>query len=443
MVTWQHLYLEGMMPMQHLLALVVDDSKVGRLTMMKKLEAIGLKVDLAESGQQAFDYLARQHPDMIFMDHMMPEMDGFEVTRRLKADPATREIPVIIISGNDEDSFVQEARAAGALDAIAKPPATEVLEALLASLPKSHAEAPKPEVAPAPAVDMAELQVLVERLLGTAISPLRNEFMVGIKLGVAATETLGKRLQSVEERLLPMEAETGRPQLDIHALQADMDQRIDQRITAGLAGQQTLIESLMPQLESLRQAIQTAQANAEQRAADTDQKAAGWNSRLDTFAADLMQVSLALESAQAAQVEYQQRIEQHIEERLEQSQARVQEAFSALQPVVASAPESVMEVTNAAISDATKAELQVLQTELVELREQLSEARLQQLVTATVASLPPAMAPVVTEAPPAMANESLQTELDQLRAKVKTLTVATAVGGALLLVAVGFAVFGG
>ena len=89
--------------MQNLLALVVDDSKVGRLTMMKKLEAMGLKVELAESGPQALDYLSRQHPDLIFMDHMMPEMDGFEVTRRLKADPATREIPVIIKTLTERD----------------------------------------------------------------------------------------------------------------------------------------------------------------------------------------------------------------------------------------------------------------------------------------------------------------------------------------------------
>jgi CheY-like chemotaxis protein len=440
--------------MQNLLALVVDDSKVGRLTMMKKLEAMGLKVELAESGPQALDYLSQQHPDLIFMDHMMPEMDGFEVTRRLKADPATREIPVIIISGNDEDSFVQEARAAGAVDAIAKPPATEVLEALLASLPKVSVQAPMPAVpepAPAPAVDMAELQALVERLLGTAISPLRNEFMVGIKLGVAATEALGSRLLSVEQRLLPLEAEAGQPQPDFNVLQAEIeqrveqhveqrveqhveqrvDQRIEQRTAAGLAGQQTRIDGLVSQMDSLHQAFLAAQDAAAQRASDTDHKVAGWNVRLDAFAADLARISLELEAVRTAQAENQHRVVQ------------VQELLSAQQPVAA--PQSEPEVTSDATSDTTKVELQAMQTELDALRERLSEAKLQQLVTETLASQATAAetAPVAAAAPPVAANESLQTELAQLRAKVKTLTVATAVAGALLLVAVGFALFGG
>jgi CheY-like chemotaxis protein len=424
--------------MKNLLALVVDDSKVGRLTMMKKLEAMGLKVELAESGQQAFEYLAKQHPDLIFMDHMMPEMDGFEVTRLLKADPATRDIPVIIISGNDEDSFVREARAAGAVDAIAKPPATEVLEALLASLPKVSVQAPMPaapEPAPAPAMDMAELQALVERLLGAAISPLRNEFMVGIKLGVAATETLGSRVQHVEQRLLPLEAETGQPQPDFDAMQAAMEQRADQQIAAGLSALQTRIDGLMPQMESLQHAIQTAQADAEQRASDTDRMAAGWNGRLDTFTADLARVSLELEAVRKAQTENQHRVVQ------------VQELISAQQSVAA--PEDVPEVTREANSDAIKAELQAMQTEMDALRERLSESmsesKMQQLVTEILASQAPEAetAPVVAALPPAAASENLQSELAQLRDKVKTLTIATAVGGALLLVAVGIALLGG
>lgn len=433
--------------MQNLLALVVDDSKVGRLTMMKKLEAMGLKVELAESGQQAFEYLAKQHPDLIFMDHMMPEMDGFEVTRLLKADPATRDIPVIIISGNDEDSFVREARAAGAVDAIAKPPATEVLEALLASLPKVSVQAPMPAApapAPASAVDMDELHALVERLLGAAISPLRNEFMVGIKLGVAATETLGSRVQHVEERLLPLEAETGQPQPDFDAMQAAMQQRAEQSIAAGMSGLQARIDGLMSHLESLQHAVQTAQADAEQRTSDTDRKTAGLSGRLDTITADLARVSLELESARTQQAEDRQRIEQHIEQRM----AQVQELLSAQQSVAA--PENVPEVTLDANTDAIKVELQTLRTELDALRERLSESpsrsTMQQLVTEILASQAPAAgaATVVAEAPPPVAvNASLQSELAQLRNRMKALTLATAAGGALLLVAVGIALLGG
>jgi len=73
--------------MRNMKALVVDDSKVGRLTMQKKLEAFGVGVDLAESGLEALNYLEHHRPDVIFMDHVMPELDGFEATRRIKAAP--------------------------------------------------------------------------------------------------------------------------------------------------------------------------------------------------------------------------------------------------------------------------------------------------------------------------------------------------------------------
>lgn len=151
--------------MHELRALVVDDSKLGRITMMRKLESMGIRADLAESGGEALEYLARSRPDLIFMDHMMPDMDGFEVTRRIKASSATRDIPVIIVSGNDEASFVEQARQAGALDAIAKPPADALLERLLASLPAPSAgpvaETP-PAAPPAPGLTEAQIRPLLE-----------------------------------------------------------------------------------------------------------------------------------------------------------------------------------------------------------------------------------------------------------------------------------------
>ncbi len=165
--------------MAKLHALVVDDSKVGRLTMQKRLEAVGMQVDMTESGQQALDYLAHPRPDLIFMDHMMPDMDGFEVTRRIKATPGIRDIPVIIASGNDEPEFVEQARAAGAVDAIAKPPPPGVLEALLARLPRADAVSAV-EAAPVAApvtMDQATVTALVERLLGDRLEALRVDLL--------------------------------------------------------------------------------------------------------------------------------------------------------------------------------------------------------------------------------------------------------------------------
>ncbi len=65
-------------------ALIVDDSKLARVTLKKKLEAHGLTVDVADSAEQAYGCLSAVHPDIIFMDHLMPDIDGFEATRHIR-----------------------------------------------------------------------------------------------------------------------------------------------------------------------------------------------------------------------------------------------------------------------------------------------------------------------------------------------------------------------
>jgi CheY-like chemotaxis protein len=444
--------------MHDLRALVVDDSKVGRLTMLKKLEAMGVKVDLAESGQQALDYLARERPDVIFMDHMMPDMDGFEVTRRIKASPATRDIPVIVVSGNEDEAFFREARATGAIDAIAKPPATEVLETLLASLPKRVVEAPavpapQPkgvEPVPAPSVDMAEVRALVERLVGTAVAPLRDGFMAEIgrrleaeagnqrmalgewgerldqqaaamaelRRGAADAETLGNRLQALEQRLVPLEAEAGRPLPDIDALRTD----IERRVAASLTELQAGADEMAPRLESLSHGFQELRASVDDHAARSEQRFAGVDSRLDALADDLGRVSRDEQSLRSAQAEMEQRMEQRIQQ--------MQDAVDAAQQAAVPVQEEVGE----AASDV----LQAIQAEFGELRERLSEARLRELVAETLDGLQPAMpARQFVEEPPPASGAGLQAEVDQLMGKVKTLTTLIAIGGALLLAVIG------
>lgn len=384
--------------MHDLRALVVDDSKVGRVTMMKKLEAMGLKVDLAESGQIALDYLARQQPDVIFMDHMMPDMDGFETTRRIKAAPATRDIPVIIVSGNDEAGFIEAARAAGAIDAIDKPPANEVLEALLAALPSRVMMA----AAPAPALDMAEVHALVAGLVTEAMAPLREAVMseVGRRLAAAmadiqraqaateaatevasktAAETLANHLQTLEQRLQPLEAAVARPLPDIAALRSEIGQhvehRMEQRIASGLAESQARSEALAPQLENLRHAALEMRSRLDELAAQAAQKGAMTDSRLNVFDEDMARISRDLQALAAARAEPG------------------------------------------------------------ESRQSLSESRVRELVAEALNQFQPVVEkPAAT--PPATPTSS-HTEIAELRAGLKTLTRLTAIGGALLLAAIG------
>jgi len=82
-------------------ALIVDDSKVVQFKLKRMLEARGLGVDTASSGHEALDFLKGHVPDVIFMDFMMPDMDGYEVTGMITADPHTAAIPVVMCTGHD------------------------------------------------------------------------------------------------------------------------------------------------------------------------------------------------------------------------------------------------------------------------------------------------------------------------------------------------------
>ena len=75
----------------------------------------------AESGEEALAAAAKQRPDLILMDIQLPGMDGYETTRRIKADPALRSIPIIAVTSYALSGEEQKARAAGCDDYVPKP----------------------------------------------------------------------------------------------------------------------------------------------------------------------------------------------------------------------------------------------------------------------------------------------------------------------------------
>ena len=77
--------------------LVVDDAPAN-LNLLAGLLQTDYRVKLAASGAKALDLVQRSAPDLVLLDVMMPEMDGYEVCRRLKADAATRAIPVLFLT---------------------------------------------------------------------------------------------------------------------------------------------------------------------------------------------------------------------------------------------------------------------------------------------------------------------------------------------------------
>ena len=108
--------------------LIVDDTPANLAVLSSILGAAGYQVRPAISGETALRAVARRAPALVLLDVRMPEMDGYEVCRRLKADPAAREIPVVFVSAADDPGEKQQAFAAGAADYLTKPfEAAEVL----------------------------------------------------------------------------------------------------------------------------------------------------------------------------------------------------------------------------------------------------------------------------------------------------------------------------
>ncbi len=94
--------------------LVVDDIATNVRLLEVRLAAEYYDVVTASSGQQALDICNHSHVDIVLLDVMMPEMDGFEVCRRLKANPKTHHLPVVLITALDQPSDRVEGLEAGA-----------------------------------------------------------------------------------------------------------------------------------------------------------------------------------------------------------------------------------------------------------------------------------------------------------------------------------------
>lgn len=100
--------------------LVVDDNKMNRIKLSRSLEIQGYTVGLAEGGQQALDSLKVESFDVVLLDIVMPEMDGYQVLERIKGDPQLRDIPVIVISALDETDSAVRCIESGAEDYLPK-----------------------------------------------------------------------------------------------------------------------------------------------------------------------------------------------------------------------------------------------------------------------------------------------------------------------------------
>ena len=103
------------------LVLAVDDIPLNLLLVQKMLGRFNFRLNTAANGQQALESVAKEKPDLILLDLMMPGIDGFEVIRRLRANPATADIQIVILSALNSNEDVVKGFNVGANDFIMKP----------------------------------------------------------------------------------------------------------------------------------------------------------------------------------------------------------------------------------------------------------------------------------------------------------------------------------
>jgi len=107
---------------EHARVMIVDDNRVNRHLLMALLERGGIShVEMAEDGNDALARMETFRPDLILLDLMMPNLDGFEMCRRLRADPRWRDLPVLVQSSLSRAEDRAKAFAAGVTDYVTKP----------------------------------------------------------------------------------------------------------------------------------------------------------------------------------------------------------------------------------------------------------------------------------------------------------------------------------
>jgi CheY-like chemotaxis protein len=111
--------------------LVIDDDLANLALAEALLQAEGYRVRVAIDAKSMFAVLETISPSLILMDIQLPEIDGWELTRRLKADPKTRDIPVLAITAYGQAGDITKAREAGFADFLAKPVSTRELPGII------------------------------------------------------------------------------------------------------------------------------------------------------------------------------------------------------------------------------------------------------------------------------------------------------------------------
>jgi CheY-like chemotaxis protein len=215
-------------------ALIVDDSKSARIMLQRLLEKLNVVSLAVESAEEAILYLENKRPDVIFMDHMMPGMDGLEATKTIKNNPKTENIPTIMYTSKEGDGYNILAKSHGACGVLPKPASQQAVMAVINSLTNTAAnDVPRPsaQATVMPEVTLAQVEKLIKARLDSSILSAKAEITAGLD-GVSH-----QLLQTQEERLVITER---RLKQQFQPIQANMIKLQDDNV---------LFKRLQPQVQ--------------------------------------------------------------------------------------------------------------------------------------------------------------------------------------------------
>jgi CheY-like chemotaxis protein len=208
-------------------ALIVDDSRSARLFLARMLEKFEIDVDSAESAEAAIDYLGNHRPDVIFMDHLMPGMDGFQAVQAIKNNPRTATIPIMMYTSQEGELYLGQARALGAVGVLPKQiKPTDVSKVLyqlhlVADRRSSEQTSFRPVSIPTPGVTAEESssvaghtpKVLTETSLREQFAELRRALVAGIDTQTdrITAEVRAILLESLPSQAVPQSTKPERP----------------------------------------------------------------------------------------------------------------------------------------------------------------------------------------------------------------------------------------
>ncbi|MEH6449246.1 MAG: response regulator [Oleispira sp.] len=179
-------------------ALIVDDSKSARIMLQRLLEKMDVIALGVESAEEALSYLENQQPDIIFMDHMMPGMDGLECTQTIKSNPKTQGIPTIMYTSKEGDGYNSLARSHGANGVLPKPANQQAIMAVINSLESTAANDvadTHANVSDTHQISIDAIEKMIQLRLNTSVLSAKAEIAAGLD-GVSH-----QLLQTQQERL--------------------------------------------------------------------------------------------------------------------------------------------------------------------------------------------------------------------------------------------------